>query len=501
MDKLLASYYKKEEWKEFRLKILDADNYTCAKCHRVFKDKTYRLHVHHKTYFPDTKPWEYNLENVTTYCSSCHLEEHGKAEDYWNDWEYVGFEDLGEVIGDCEFPGCQHKIRYQHILFHPHYGEIYVGAKHADVLLRNSEASDLEKTIIRRNNFCQKFKQSDSNLLTATWLGYTIEIKKKEDYYYATIGNFRSETHFESLEKAQYFSFDIINRGLIENSILEQNNTLYNDFISLNEWSILEHEYKIEFSFLGHHCEVLKKYRKKLIYENQYYAPTEESIEFFDVKIDSFQFESYNTAQEVQMRLFDLLYDKKNFAKEFKKACKSVKKKITDIYHWDREESLRIYRQGKFIFEIEYNEDRSISLFVKHKDYTFENFKLGLNEHLFDYYFVNLGTYSSFDNASNAAYDYLVHQDTLMNIINTDKTIHYLCKSNWQISTNSTGLLVHSYILNEIKIEIIRQKNDKYIANVSGLPPGHIEFETFEEVQHIVFDYIQSGKYRDRVGQ
>ena len=59
---------KKEEWKTFRSRILELDNYTCTKCNTCYKEEPSNLNIHHKVYYRGLRPWEYNPEDVTTYC-------------------------------------------------------------------------------------------------------------------------------------------------------------------------------------------------------------------------------------------------------------------------------------------------------------------------------------------------------------------------------------------------------------------------------------------------
>ncbi len=61
--------YKDPRWQKKRLKIMERDNFKCTSCQTP--DKT--LNVHHcVTYRKNTKPWEYEDEELITLCEDCH---------------------------------------------------------------------------------------------------------------------------------------------------------------------------------------------------------------------------------------------------------------------------------------------------------------------------------------------------------------------------------------------------------------------------------------------
>lgn len=63
-----ASLLKDPKWQRVRLEILSRDHFTCQRC--LSKEKT--LHVHHKYYLKDLKPWEYDSYLLLTLCEECH---------------------------------------------------------------------------------------------------------------------------------------------------------------------------------------------------------------------------------------------------------------------------------------------------------------------------------------------------------------------------------------------------------------------------------------------
>jgi hypothetical protein len=63
--------YKDPRWQKKRLEIMERDNFTCQSC-----DVNYNtLNVHHTVpYRKETKPWEYENDELITLCEDCHKE-------------------------------------------------------------------------------------------------------------------------------------------------------------------------------------------------------------------------------------------------------------------------------------------------------------------------------------------------------------------------------------------------------------------------------------------
>jgi len=62
--------YKRPEWQEKRLEIMQRADFKCEECGS--KDKT--LHVHHGYYERGKKPWEYPSSSLRCLCERCHEE-------------------------------------------------------------------------------------------------------------------------------------------------------------------------------------------------------------------------------------------------------------------------------------------------------------------------------------------------------------------------------------------------------------------------------------------
>lgn len=71
-EKQYKSYYEKlrdPRWQQMRLQVMERDKFKCTSC----GDHTSTLNVHHRVpYRKNTDPWEYELDELTTLCESCH---------------------------------------------------------------------------------------------------------------------------------------------------------------------------------------------------------------------------------------------------------------------------------------------------------------------------------------------------------------------------------------------------------------------------------------------
>jgi len=59
---------KDPRWQKKRLEIFERDAWTCRLCSSTKKT----LCVHHKKYSYGKNPWEYDNEDLITYCEECH---------------------------------------------------------------------------------------------------------------------------------------------------------------------------------------------------------------------------------------------------------------------------------------------------------------------------------------------------------------------------------------------------------------------------------------------
>ena len=133
--------YRTKEWKFFRAELLRLEEGRCARCDGDRAEGVI-LHVHHKFYVPGRKPWEYQYEDCELLCQSCHAQEHGIIPPK-TDWEFVGYDDLGEPVGHCDYCGTQ--IRHVFMIQHEKWLALEVGEICCDNLTTTSLATDYMK--------------------------------------------------------------------------------------------------------------------------------------------------------------------------------------------------------------------------------------------------------------------------------------------------------------------------------------------------------------------
>lgn len=73
------SYFEKlkdPRWQRKRLEVMQHHNFCCELC----GNDELTQHVHHKTYIKGREPWDYECEQLSLLCESCHSEEHKKPD-------------------------------------------------------------------------------------------------------------------------------------------------------------------------------------------------------------------------------------------------------------------------------------------------------------------------------------------------------------------------------------------------------------------------------------
>lgn len=153
--------YRSREWREVRGQALEVADYTCERCLRKEADGLI-LHVHHRVYRPGAAPWEYSLGELEVLCAGCHAQEHGVIRPS-DGWEVVGYEDLGEVDGECDL--CGTAIRHVYAISHPKWHSLEVGSDCCDNLTNTDIASKHEherrKHLARRRTFIRSPKWTE----------------------------------------------------------------------------------------------------------------------------------------------------------------------------------------------------------------------------------------------------------------------------------------------------------------------------------------------------
>lgn len=496
MDNKLAKYYRSSEWKEYRLRIIELDNYTCTKCLACFRDNPSGLHVHHKIYIDGKKPWEYAPQDLTTLCRACHAEEHGHLEKPRFGWSYIGSEDLGDLIGECEY--CGTPLRYQHTIYHPDYGFMYVGKNHADELTESSEATEEEEREKRRNKYYDKWIASENNTyICKKFQNHYLEICQQKSIFFLKVDNYRCDTEFRSLREAQDYGFNIIMADMVDSLQLEYHDYMYKSFLELPLWNIDisdRCQYIFTGEFLNHTFNVIKS-----TIVNSYDRRCEE----FLIVVDCLPIQSLSKLADVKTILFNILFDRKQYIDAVKKGNKRLKCKIESWCNWhdDKYDRQTSFSWCGFTFVIPFGK---LDLYVKHKDYLYsdkpENHKLNYynkrNSSIDNQYLVYLGSYDSKSNLYNAVFDCYVRHKELYERLKENHRLYFENIANWSV-TQSAGFK-NVYMFSRYKactVTVYEYLNGTFSMKIEG-KGGNKIFANFAEVTKIAYDFLISGKYK-----
>lgn len=213
------------QWKIFRQSVFELDGYKCRQCCRG-KDEVI-LQVHHKEYKAGLKAWEYPTADCITLCKGCHAQIHGIIQPTFG-WEYIGEEDLGDLIGICENKGCGSNIRYSFTVFHSHWGTLEVGTICCDNLTDSEVASNFKESKLkfesRKQRFVNSKRWSTAGLKYHIKQGlFEIEIFETDDKFSLKINGKKSRIKHDTLTLAKTRVFEIIEDGQLMNFFKEQN--------------------------------------------------------------------------------------------------------------------------------------------------------------------------------------------------------------------------------------------------------------------------------------
>ena len=205
--------YQSKCWQEFRREVIELDGASCGQCHRNEPDVV--LQVHHKVYIPDRLPWQYAYDDCETLCKGCHAAEHGKIPPK-SGWQYLGYEDLGEVSSNCEL--CGSNFRYQFFVYHKDWGSLQVGRLCCNALTGSEIASEqidrqskFDERKLRFINSKRWIEISGRSIIRQH--GIRVEITKTDGCYHIQLDKFQGRESFETLETAKTHVFNIIENG------------------------------------------------------------------------------------------------------------------------------------------------------------------------------------------------------------------------------------------------------------------------------------------------
>lgn len=209
--------YQSKCWQEFRSEVIELDGGRCRHCRRPQDEVV--LQVHHRKYIPARLPWQYAYEDCETLCKGCHAAEHGITPPKTG-WQYLGYEDLGQVSANCEL--CGSNFRYQFFIYHKDWGSMQVGTHCCNALT----GSDLASSQVDKQN---KFDERKRRFIRSKrWLnisgreilrqkGIRIEITETDGRYFIQLDQFPGQKSFDTLKAAKSHVFDIIEDGSAQN--------------------------------------------------------------------------------------------------------------------------------------------------------------------------------------------------------------------------------------------------------------------------------------------
>lgn len=215
-------------WIDFRESVIELDGNKCSVCGRS-RDEVV-LQVHHLKYVAGQKPWEYATNECRTLCKSCHASEHGIIMPKYG-WQYIGDEDLGDLIGTCD--NCGNSLRYLFYIFHENWGTIGVGTHCCDTLTDSNIATNLFESQKRYDERKKRFliskrwKEVDG-ILKIKQSNFNIQIRNVNSNFHITINDLKSKRAYESIEKAKIKVFDVIETGELVNYLKKCINSIEN---------------------------------------------------------------------------------------------------------------------------------------------------------------------------------------------------------------------------------------------------------------------------------
>lgn len=221
--------YSSKNWRQFRLEVIEMDGGVCVRCGRGPSAGAI-LQVHHKQYLVGKAPWDYPYEFCETLCQGCHAREHGKIRPS-DGWECMGFDDLGDISGECEV--CGTSMRYVFHIVHRKWPSLEVGEVCCDHLTGVTSASDYMRKIqnekTRRKTFVQSNRWKFDAFGTAhiRQKGLDISIKKNNGFQIVAAG-VEGKQRFGELSEAKSFIFDLFENDALANFLRKNAGRLKN---------------------------------------------------------------------------------------------------------------------------------------------------------------------------------------------------------------------------------------------------------------------------------
>lgn len=213
---------KREKCADFRRRMIEIAGHHCEKCQRHESDGAI-LQVHHTYYVRGKSYWEYDYSECDVLCMGCHAKVHGKIMPT-DDWVLESDNDLGDLIGTCEY--CGNSIRYEYHISHQLWENRIVGTYCCDELTGTTEASERQKLIRRRKAFLDPSKWiSSGKLEIRTYKTLSCAVEKHDQTYILVVNGVVGKKTFTDELTAKTFLHSAIEDGSIKNYMQKQRGT------------------------------------------------------------------------------------------------------------------------------------------------------------------------------------------------------------------------------------------------------------------------------------
>lgn len=208
-------WYSDKSWKRYCSEQIKLHSGVCTDCLRSSKEVV--LQVHHIHYVKGRMPWEYSYDECEVLCRGCHAKEHGIIMPS-KDWVLIGEDDLGGLDGECE--KCHQELRYAHMITHPKWGTMIVGAQCCNNLTESTIGSeshaDFLNYINRRKTFIDssKWNASSDGKRSTQRAGIAIQIEPTDaGKFRVHLNGVKGKIEHATLLEAQISLFDFIESG------------------------------------------------------------------------------------------------------------------------------------------------------------------------------------------------------------------------------------------------------------------------------------------------
>jgi hypothetical protein len=154
-----------------------------------------------------------------TLCKGCHAETHGIIPPKSN-WDYLGYDDLGEQGGTCEY--CGNTIRYVFLIQHSNWRLIEVGTVCCNHLTSTETASQHIESQRRYSDKLKRFISSKKWTLSSNGMSQMhrkkmfLEIVPIQDYFKIKINGKLGKLQFPSEFEAKVQAFRLIESGEVD---------------------------------------------------------------------------------------------------------------------------------------------------------------------------------------------------------------------------------------------------------------------------------------------